>query len=47
MKLNVWKAVGIGLTILTGAVGVVAGVVDKKLMSAEVAKQVAEAATKE
>ena len=46
MNLNVLKAIGTGLTIVAGAVTVVAGIVDQKTMSAEVAKQVAEALKK-
>lgn len=46
MNLKVLKYVATGLTLLGGAVGVVAGVVDQRLMVAEVAKQVAEAVTK-
>jgi hypothetical protein len=46
MNLKVLKLISMGLTVLGGAVGVVAGVVDQKTMSAEVAKQVAEALAK-
>lgn len=47
MDLKVLKLVGTGLTILGGAVGIIAGLVDQKTMSAEVAKQVAEALAKD
>lgn len=46
MNLKVLKLVSTGLTIVGGAVGVIAGIVDQKTMSAEVAKQVAEALAK-
>ena len=46
MNLNVLKIVSTGLTIVGGAVTVIAGIVDQKTMSAEVAKQVAEALSK-
>jgi hypothetical protein len=46
MNLKVLKLVSTGLTIVGGVVGVVAGIVDQKTMSAEVAKQVAEALAK-
>lgn len=46
MNLNVLKIVSTGLTIIGGAVSIVAGLVDQKTMSAEVAKQVAEALKK-
>lgn len=46
MNLNVLKLVSTGLTLVGAAVSVVAGLVDQKTMSAEVAKQVAEALSK-
>ena len=46
MGLNVWKLVGLGLTVVGGIVGIASGFVDQKTMSAEVAKQVAEALKK-
>lgn len=46
MNLGVLKIISTGLTVLGGVVSIVAGVVDQKTMSAEVAKQVAEAVTK-
>ena len=46
MNLNVLKIVSTGLTVVGGIVSVVASVVDQKTMSAEVAKQVAEALSK-
>lgn len=46
MNLNVLKIVSTGLTVVGGIVSVVANVVDQKTMSAEVAKQVAEALAK-
>lgn len=46
MNLNVLKIVSTGLTIVGGVVSIIAGVADQKLMSAEVAKQVAEAVAK-
>lgn len=46
MNLNVLKIVSTGLTVVGGIVSVVANVVDQKTMSAEVAKQVAEALKK-
>lgn len=46
MKPNVLGIISIGLTLLSGAVGVAAGVVDKKIMKGEIAKQVAETITK-
>ena len=46
MNLNVLKIVSTGLTIVGGAVSIIAGIADQKLMSAEVAKQVAEALSK-
>lgn len=46
MNLNTLKLISTGLTLVGAAVSVVAGVVDQKTMSAEVAKQVAEALKK-
>jgi len=46
MNLNVLKIVSTGLTVVGGIVSVVANMVDQKTMSAEVAKQVAEALSK-
>lgn len=46
MNLNVLKIVSTGLTLVGGAVSIVAGIVDQKTMTAEVAKQVAEALSK-
>ena len=46
MNLNVLKIVSTGLTVVGGIISVVASVVDQKTMSAEVAKQVAEALSK-
>ena len=46
MNLKALKLVGTGLTIVGGVVGVIAGIVDQKTMSAEVAKQIAEALAK-
>lgn len=46
MNLNVLKIVSTVLTVAGGAIGIAAGVVDQKVMTAEVAKQVAEAMTK-
>ena len=43
MNLGVLKLVSTGLTIVGAVVSVAVGVVDQKTMSAEVAKQVAEA----
>lgn len=46
MNLKVLKLISTGLTLVGGAVSIIAGVVDQKTMSAEVAKQVAEALSK-
>lgn len=46
MNLKALKLVSTGLTIVGGVVGVITGLVDQKTMSAEVAKQVAEALKK-
>ena len=46
MNLGALKAISMGLTVISGAVSIVAGMVDQKTMSAEVAKQVAEALAK-
>jgi hypothetical protein len=44
--MNVWKIVSLGLTFAGGIVGIVSGVVDQKVMVAEVAEQVAKAMKK-
>lgn len=46
MNLNALKIISTGLTLVSGVVSIVAGMVDQKTMSAEVAKQVAEALAK-
>lgn len=46
MNPGVLKLISTGLTLAGAAIGVVAGAVDKKLMSAEIAKQIAEALKK-
>lgn len=46
MNLKVLKLISTGLTIAGGVVTIVTGVVDQKTMSAEIAKQVAEALSK-
>lgn len=46
MNLKVLKAVSTLLTVSGAAVGMIAGIVDQKVMTAEVAKQVAEALSK-
>ena len=46
MNLKLLKLISTGLTIAGGAVSIVAGIVDQKTLSAEVAKQVAEALAK-
>lgn len=46
MNLGVLKVVSTALTLVGGAVSIVAGIVDQKTMAAEVAKQVAEAMAK-
>lgn len=46
MKPGVLKIISTGLTIAGGAIGIVAGIVDQKVMVAEVTKQVAEALSK-
>lgn len=43
MNLKVLKLTGLGLTVVGGVIGVLTGIVDQKTMSAEVAKQIAEA----
>lgn len=44
--MNIWKIVSLGLTLAGGVVGIVSGVVDQKVMAAEVAEQVAKAMQK-
>ena len=46
MKPTVLKVVSTVLTVAGGAIGIIAGLVDQKVMTAEVAKQVAEALAK-
>lgn len=46
MNLNTLKGISTGLTLVAGLVGIVAGIVDKKLMVAEIAKQMAEGSHK-
>ena len=46
MNLGLLKIISTGLTLVGGAVSIVAGIVDQKTMTAEVAKQVAEALSK-
>ena len=46
MKPNILKVISVGLTIIGGVVSDIAGVTDQKLMTAEIAKQVAETVTK-
>lgn len=41
--MNIWKIASFGLTLAGGIVGIISGVVDQKVMAAEVAEQVAKA----
>lgn len=46
MNLKALKLIGTGFTIVGGVIGIVGGVLDQKIMVAEVTKQVAEALSK-
>lgn len=41
MPMNIWKIASLGCTVAAGVLGVISGMVDQKVMAAEVAEQIA------